>query len=86
VRLGVESRGLAIGLGERLCQRPSGQPVELSENVVRGIVVHLGVRADAHPFLHPEHLEQGELQVAEVGLVVTHVFAPTQSWTGSTNR
>ncbi len=73
MRLGIEGGRVAVRLGEGVRQRSTGQPVDLGEHVMRGVLVHLGERADAHAFLHPEHLEQGELQIAEIALVVTHV-------------
>jgi hypothetical protein len=76
VRLGIEGRRVPVGLGKRVGQRPAGHPVDFGEHVARRIWVHLCERANAHAVLHPEHLEQGELQIAEIALVVAHVLAP----------
>jgi hypothetical protein len=75
----VENRRVAVGLGERIRQRPASQPVDLDEHVARGVGVHRGERSDAHALLHAEHLEQHELQIAEITLVVPHVLAPTNA-------
>ena len=76
VRVGVERRRVAVGVGERFGQRALGQP--------RGLVEHLahrcrrrGRRTRRWPsaFSSVEHLEQVELQVAHVALVVAHACA-----------
>ena len=75
----IEFRWVAVGLGEGLRQRSASQPIDLGEHVVRGLAIHLGERAGTHPLLHPQYLEQHELEVAEIALVVAHVLAPAQS-------
>jgi len=76
---------VTVGLDEGVRQRPAGQPVDFGKHVARGLGVHLGEGADTHPVLHPEHLEQGELQIAEIALVVAHVLAPKQ-WSREVTR
>jgi len=77
---GVEHGGVAVGLGERLGQRTLGEALHLGEHAARGDFVEVGELAGAQPLAEPEHLEEGELDVAEVALVVAHRLAHLGSW------
>ena len=75
----VEDRRVAVavlvGRGEVL----AGEPVDLGEDLARGLAVDLLERAGAEHVVAAEHLEEVELDVAQVALVVTH-GGPFRSW------
>jgi hypothetical protein len=50
----------------------AGHPVDLGEDRAGGLAVDLGERASAQDVVPAEHLEQVELDVAQVALVVAH--------------
>src|SRR5690606_1315396 len=60
----------------------TGEAVDLAEDRLRGVEVDVGERAGAEDLVAAEHLEQVELDVADVALVVAH-FA---SFVGSASR
>jgi len=68
----VEDRRVAVGLGEGLGQLVGGQPLHLGEDAAGGLAVDLGVRPGPEDVVAAEDLEEVELDVAEVGPVVTH--------------
>ena len=70
--LRVERRRVAVGVLERRRQLLAGQPVDLAEHLLDGLGVDLGEGAGAQQLVAPEHLEEVELDVAEVALVVAH--------------
>ena len=48
------------------------QPVNLREDRTRGLAIHVGERALTQDLVPAEHLEEVELDVAQVALVVAH--------------
>ena len=68
----VEGRRVAVGVGERLGQRPLGQPRRLVEHLSHGLAVEVTELAGGQHLLQVEHLEEVELQVTHVALVVAH--------------
>ena len=81
--LGVEDRRVAVGVLERRGEVLAGQPVDLGEDLARGLAVDLGERAGAEDLVAAEHLEEVELDVAEVALVVAHVPTCSRRCVGS---
>ena len=75
----VENRRIAVGVGERLGDRPLGEPADLVENAAGGLLVHVGVRFRAEQFLPVQDLEEVELDVPEVALEVPHCHSPVPS-------
>ena len=72
VRARVERRRVAVAVGVARGQVLAREAVDLGEDAARGAAVQVGVRRGAeHPF-GTEHLEEVELQVAEVAPVVAH--------------
>ena len=72
MRLGVEHRGIAVRVGERLGDRPLGQPGDLAQHLAGRVGVEIGVLALAESLVEPEDLEQVEFLVTYVALVVAH--------------
>src|SRR5215470_9738013 len=70
---GVEHGRMPVRVRERLGQRAAGQAVDLFEHAARGLDVQLVVRGRAEQLLPVQHLEQVELDVAEVALEVRHL-------------
>jgi hypothetical protein len=50
----VVDRRVAVGVGERRGQRPGRQPLDLAEDVARGLDVQLGERARAQGSVAPK--------------------------------
>ena len=76
-----EPRRVAVGLDERVCNRPLGQPRHLAENLThrRGVQITVGARIEHR--VEAENLEQVELQVAHVRSVMAHRLSPPRSCT-----
>jgi len=72
VGLRVEDRGRAVGLDERGRQVLAGDALDLREDLLGGVHVEVGVGAGAEDLVAAEHLEEVELDVAQVALVVAH--------------
>jgi hypothetical protein len=72
VRLGVEDRRVAVGVREGLRELVLREARQLLQDGLRGVRVHLRERAGAVQLVAPEHLEEVELDVAEIRLVVPH--------------
>ena len=70
--LRVEDGRIAVRVGEGLGQRADGHPLHLGQDAPGGFLVQVGVRGLAQQVLAAQHLEQVELDVAQVGLVVAH--------------
>ena len=83
---GVEHRRGAVGLQQRVGQLVLGQPRHLAQHLAGCLFVDLGVRAGAEHLLAAEHLEEVELQVADVGSVVAHVGSPPRRRCGRRER
>ena len=81
MRLGVEHRRVAVGVGERLCDRTLGQPGDLAQHLGGGVGVQVGVCALTERLVHAEHLEQVEYLVTDVALVVAHVSSSIETAT-----
>ena len=78
--LRVVDGGRAVRLGERFGQRADSEPVDLVQDLFRGVGIHLSERTCAHALACTEDLEEVEFQVPDVALVVRHV-APLTLWT-----
>jgi hypothetical protein len=76
VRLGVEDRGIAVALDERLRDRPFGQPADLVQHFAGGVGVQIAVFALAQCLVNAQNFEQVERLVADVALVVAHYGPP----------
>ena len=72
VGLRVEDRRVAVGVGEGLGELVLGEAGDLVEDALRGLDVHLRERTGAVQLVAAEHLEEVELDVAEIRLVVPH--------------
>jgi hypothetical protein len=72
VGLGVEDRGVAVGLDEGLGEVLAGHPVDLGDDLAGGLAVDLLERAGAEDLVTTQDLEQVELDVPQVALVVAH--------------
>ena len=83
VGLGVEDRRVAVAVLERRGEVLAGEPVDLGQDLAGGLAVDLGERAGAEDLVAAEHLEEVELDVAEVALVVAHVALPVRVARGS---
>ena len=70
--VGVEDRRVAVAVLVRRGEVLAGEPVDLGEDRAGGLAVDLGERAAAEDLVPAEHLEEVELDVAEVALVVAH--------------
>ena len=68
----VVLRRIAVRGEVGLRKRAGREALDLAERFLRGLRVHLGVRAGAQPVGGTEHLEEVELDVPEVGAVVRH--------------
>jgi hypothetical protein len=77
VGLGVEHRRVAVAVLEGGGEVLAADPVDLGQDLLGGVDVHLLERPGAQDVLAPEELEQVEVDVAEVALVVAH--SPTVS-------
>jgi hypothetical protein len=75
VGLGVEDRGIAVGIGERLGDGPLGQAAHLGEHLPGGVGIEVAVRALAERLVHSEDLEEVEYLVTDVALVVAHAVS-----------
>jgi hypothetical protein len=73
VGLRVEDRRVAVAVDVAGREVFAGEPVELGEQVARGVDVDLGERPLAQHPVDAEDLEEVELDVAHVALVVRHV-------------
>ena len=69
----VEHRWVAVGLGEGVRERADGQPVHLGQHAVHDLLVQFLIGGLAEHVLPPQHLEQVELDVAQVAFVVTQL-------------
>ncbi len=78
VILGVEDRRVAVGVGEGLAQRSLGEAGNFTEHVADGVGVEVAPHAVTQRLLETEYLEEVELQVADVALVMAHVFCLSQ--------
>ena len=72
VRLRVERRRVAVGVGERFGERALGQLRRLVEHLSYGLAVEVTELAGCQRLLQLQHLEKVELEVAHIALVVTH--------------
>ena len=70
--LRVEDRRVAVAVLVRRGEVLAGEPVDLGEDRPGGLAVDLGERALAQDVVPAEHLEEVELDVAQVALVVAH--------------
>ena len=71
-----EPRRVAIGLDERVCNRPLGQSRHLAENVTHRCRVQIPVGARIEHRVETENLEQVELEVSHVRSVMAHRLSP----------
>ena len=78
VGLGVEHRGVAVGVSERFCDRTLGQPDHLAQHFGSGVDVQVGVCALTEHLVDAEHLEQVKYLVTDVILVVAHVSSSSR--------
>ena len=69
-----EPRRVAVGLDERVRDRPLGQPRHLAENLTHRRRVEITVGARIEHGVEAENLEQVELQVSHVRSVMAHRF------------
>jgi hypothetical protein len=77
VALGGQLQRLAVGGDERLGPRRfAGEPLELGDEHARLIGIHRGEGPRAVVLAGTEHLEEVELDVAQVGPVVAHRRLP----------
>ena len=74
MRVGVERRRVAVGVGEGFGQRALGLTRRLVEHLSDGLAVEVTELAGGQRLLQVEHLEQVELQIAHVALVVAHAL------------
>ncbi|SKX65793.1 Uncharacterised protein [Mycobacteroides abscessus subsp. abscessus] len=74
VRLGVEGRGIAVALGERIGDDALCQVLHLAEHVDSGLVVEIAELSGLEDLVEFEHVEEVELQVAHIALVMTHCW------------
>ena len=72
VRLRVECRWVAVGLGERLGHRSLCQLRRLLEHLAHRFAVEVTEFAGGQRLLQLEHLEQVELEITDIALVVAH--------------
>ena len=83
VRDRVEDRRVAVGVGERLGQRPGGHGVQLGQDAPCRVLVQVRIRRLAQQVLAPQHLEEVELDVTQVALVVAHPLLRCSPFTGT---
>ena len=79
---GSKTGGLRSAVLERRGEVLAGQPVDLGEDRPGGLGVDVGERAGAEDLVAAEHLEEVELDVAEVALVVAHGGGTSSSSAG----
>ncbi len=81
VRVRVEGRRVAVGLCERLRERPLGQPGSLVEHLSHRLGVEVAELPGRQHFFQVEDLVEVELEVAHVALVVPHTprLSPSNS-------
>jgi hypothetical protein len=72
VRLGVEDGRVAVAVLVRRGQVLAGQALHLDEDRARGVAVDRLERTRTQDLVPAEHLEEVELDVADVALVVAH--------------
>ena len=72
VRLGVEDRRVAVAVLVRRREVLAGEPVHLGQDRAGGLAVDRLERTGAEDLVAAEHLEEVELDVADVALVVAH--------------
>ena len=72
---GSKTGGLRSAVGERLGERPLGQPGDLGEHLAGRFLVQVGELAGAERLVDAEYLEQVEYLVTDVALVVAHDFS-----------
>jgi hypothetical protein len=70
--LGVEHGRVLVRVGEGLGQVLAGQPVHLAQDRLRRLGVDVGEGSLAEDLVALEHLEEVELDVADIALVVAH--------------
>jgi hypothetical protein len=73
VGVGIEDRGVAVGLGERIGNRTLGDPDDLREHLADGVFIEFGEGTLAENSVDSEDLEQVEHLVTYIALVVAHV-------------
>jgi hypothetical protein len=74
VRLGVERRRVAVGVGERFRQRPLRLLRRLVEHLPRGFAVEITELSGDQRLLQAQHLEEVELQIAHVAPEVAYAL------------
>ena len=72
VRVRVEDRRVAVGVGEGFGQRPLGQLGHLGDHALGGVEVDVLERRRGKDLVGAEDLEEVELDVPDVALVVAH--------------
>ena len=72
MRLRVERRRVAVGVGERLGERALGQLRRLVEHLAYGLAVEVTELAGRQRLLQLQHLEKVELEITHIALVVAH--------------
>ena len=72
VGLGIEDRWVAVGLGERVGQRALCEVVHLPQHVDGGLAVEIAELTTREDLIEFQHLEEVELEVAEIALVMPH--------------
>ena len=72
VGLGVEDRRVAVAVDVRRGEVVARQAADLGEDLAGGVAVDLGEGTLAEDLVPAEHLEEVELDVAQVALVVAH--------------
>ncbi len=79
-RLGhrVIDRRVAVAVDEARGELVLGQPGDLGKDVLGGLDIEVLIDPGAEHVLPPEDLEEVELQVADVGLVMTHRMCPSR--------
>jgi hypothetical protein len=83
VGLGVEADRVAVTGGVGLREGALRERGGLVEQGARRLLVGLGERAGAEVLLHAQDLEEVELDVADVGAVVTHPDLAPHSLVGT---
>ena len=73
----VEDRRVAVGVDERRGEVLAGEALDLGQHLAGGLAVHLGERTGAEDLVAAQHLEEVELDVAQVALVVAHGGPPS---------
>ena len=79
MRLGIEGRGVAVAVGERLGNRSLGESGDLAEHLLGGVDVEIGVLTLTECLVEAEHLEQVEHLVTNIALVVAHVSSSSRT-------